>query len=223
MEQLSLVPSCEKHGCLKVWKGAGRNGRWRCVECRRQQSREWAKRDYHLRREEISERRKVRRATVPGVAEKEKAAALRWAALNRDRHLAYRREYNRKWYAANPGRQLEASRRWRSSSEVARIGNAARRARRRDRTRLPLCPVDKAIVRAIYAKRVAMGEGFHVDHILPLWLGGDHAPWNLQIVPAAANYSKQGRLPTLREVMQGERRYRLLRRIFERELGTAAA
>jgi hypothetical protein len=95
---------------------------------------------------------------------------------------------------------------------------------------ISLDAIDKAIIKAMYDKRDRTGLGgglgpghYNVDHVQPLSLGGVHAPWNLQILTWEENSSKKNKRPTLREVMKAERRYRLLRRVFERELGTAAS
>ena len=81
--------------------------------------------------------------------------------------------------------------------------------------------MDKAIIRAIYRKSRAMGLA--VDHIQPLFLGGGHVPWNMQLLTREQNSSKFCRQPVLGEVLRGERRYRLLRRVFERELGAVTS
>ncbi len=40
-----------------------------------------------------------------------------------------------------------------------------------------------------------LGTPFHVDHIIPLVKGGEHAELNLQVIPAAENLSKGDKMP----------------------------
>jgi hypothetical protein len=46
----------------------------------------------------------------------------------------------------------------------------------------------------LYEEAVLLGPDWHVDHITPLSKGGEHRPYNMQIVSAKYNYIKQARL-----------------------------
>ena len=50
-------------------------------------------------------------------------------------------------------------------------------------------------IKQLYALRdfyeaMSLGENFHVDHIIPLAKGGEHAAFNLQVLPAIDNLRK---------------------------------
>jgi hypothetical protein len=66
---------------------------------------------------------------------------------------------------------------------------AVRRARKAD------CPIsDELETKFLYelCQAISRGSGVphHVDHIIPLFLGGAHTTSNLRIIPATANLSK---------------------------------
>lgn len=67
---------------------------------------------------------------------------------------------------------------------------AKQRARKRRATPDWLTPTDYLIMQHLYSIRK---EGEHVDHIVPLkgkTVSGLHVPWNLQVIPAEENLSK---------------------------------
>lgn len=214
MEQLSLIPVCEKHGCEKHWTNSNHHkggGLWQCRECMKERSRK-----HYLKNKS-----------------KKAAASKEW----REQNLEASREIGRRWRAANPEKVRAASLAWHHANKEKaaaafdrwrRANKAARNAycrgyfaQRRASSKHLLDAVDESIVRAIYARAERLG--LHVDHIHPIRLQGEHAPWNLQLLSQSENSSKGGRRPTLKEVMRGERRYRLLRKIFENEATVGAA
>ena len=194
MSELLQAPLCEKHGCQKVRKQSKKNGK-------------------HYEHWHCPECAKAR-------------ALKHW----RNNKAQYKSNLQR-WRANNPEKRAEqvaressvaramATSRWQKANPEHQLAfNALRRARlfnavKGDET-------DKAITDWLYKK--AKDKGLSVDHIQPLRFQGEHAPWNLQLLSRVANSQKHCKLPTLKEVMRGERRYRLLRRLFV-NVGTAAA
>tara|TARA_B100000459_G_scaffold71470_1_gene39676 strand:+ start:300 stop:890 length:591 start_codon:yes stop_codon:yes gene_type:complete len=145
--------------------------------------------------------------------EQTNAASARWLAVHPGYKKAHYQENKEHVNAVNTAYKKN------NSAKVNSI-NATRRARRAA-CAVELDAVDQAIVDAMYDK--AQRTGQTVDHIMPLMLQGEHAPWNLRVLPGSENYSTQAQRPTLAEVTQGERRYRLLRKIFENAIQVGAA
>jgi 5-methylcytosine-specific restriction endonuclease McrA len=115
----------------------------------------------------------------PGVAEKNREKNRTWIKFNRERHNANRRRY----YTFEHGKaneDLRSSTRKRQLEEDAAAWN----------------PDDKDLTEAIYVEKDRLtretGVAHHVDHIMPLCMGGQHAWWNLQILTAEENLSKGG-------------------------------
>ena len=81
-----------------------------------------------------------------------------------------------------------------NQSEKGKIYNGHKNSRRRSRMQCPLSLGDKEQIRLIYEEcyRITQETGIphHVDHIIPLALGGLHHPSNLQILTAKENLKK---------------------------------
>jgi len=81
-----------------------------------------------------------------------------------------------------------------SQSEYGKIMNRHRTSGRRQKMKCPLSLGDKQKIRLIYEEcyRITQETGIphHVDHIIPLALGGLHHPSNLQILTAEENWKK---------------------------------
>jgi hypothetical protein len=122
---------------------------------------------------------------------------------------------SRSWRERNPDKQKEATRSWKKQNlsyykEATRIRNAAKRldprvqAMRAERNAIrqarkhasyiALGKDSRRVVFAVYAamRRITrcIGIQWSVDHIVPLSKGGDHAPWNLQLMPYSINCTK---------------------------------
>jgi hypothetical protein len=103
-----------------------------------------------------------------------------------DKQVLRRRLNMKKWRANN------------STSERARLASLVRaRQAGVHKSYSSLPEHSKAIVKGIYgaSQRVSecLGVPFHVDHIVPVSMGGTHSPENLQIVPAKWNLQKGNR------------------------------
>lgn len=132
-----------------------------------------------------------------GNPEKAAAAFKKWEDQNREERSSYRRER----YAADPEPVRRKNRDWAASNPEA---ISARDARRRslllaaDGTHTPadlrrilraqgyLCPYCLANLRKVKK---------HLDHVMPLALGGSNGPENLQYLCAPCNLSKGAKDP----------------------------
>lgn len=100
-----------------------------------------------------------------------------------------------------PRRQKRGAAHKRAEQEYRRSpkGRAAkaRRRARKNRAVVPLTPAEQQRIVALYAeaaRRTAeTGIAHHVDHDVPLALGGLHHPDNLLVVPASINLAKGAR------------------------------
>ena len=88
------------------------------------------------------------------------------------------KEYKKEWHKKNVFRKMASK----------------HRRREREKNDTPLTKDQIAIIEILYkqSKRLkkTLGIDFHVDHILPLFMGGKHIPSNLQIIPASINLRK---------------------------------
>lgn len=101
-------------------------------------------------------------------------------------------ERNRKYRAKNPNKvqKWKAKDREVNKSRIL-ADNAGRRAK--------LKPKLTSEIKQIYALRdfytaMSLGEVFHVDHKMPLSLGGLHKASNLQVIPAIDNLRKSNKI-----------------------------
>ena len=100
-------------------------------------------------------------------------------------HLAERAEYDRCWREAHP-ESVAAHRRNRRARKCAAAGThtAADIAAQRTRQRGKCFWCGKKV-----------GRHYHVDHVVPLALGGSNGPENLVIACANCNLSKHAKHP----------------------------
>ena len=89
-------------------------------------------------------------------------------------------------------RQLTYDKTSGAQMKVAR--NARRRALKMQAT---LPTTDNELIKNLYEQRAVMteeyGEQYHVDHIIPLNIGGAHHQDNLRIITAKENHEKMGK------------------------------
>ena len=148
---------------------------------------------YH--RDNAFSRHKAREryAADPGAAiEKTKA----WYRKNRERAIA-RSIKNR---AKNRSVDQAASRKWRAANPVeARLLAKARRARVRGAKVEKIRKTDLSAILARQGGKCAVCAapliGKHLDHVMPLALGGEHALRNLQYLCPPCNLSKSAKHP----------------------------
>lgn len=126
--------------------------------------------------------------------ERIRAQTAEWRREHADRC----RELSRNHYRKHAVKLREASRYWSTTNRGSRRAALARY--RSSKKKATVAWADTYKIQLIYAKanRLAcwMGEGFDVDHIVPLqseYVCGLHCEYNLQILPTQDNKSKGNR------------------------------
>jgi 5-methylcytosine-specific restriction endonuclease McrA len=118
-----------------------------------------------------------------------------WNAINPEK----RSDYIRRWEAANPQKRLEHDRRrYATNPQKKHELNRRRRARETDALTIPFTPDQLAQRMAYWGNRCYMcgGPFEHVDHFIPLALGGPHCLSNLRPACGSCNSSKGARRVT---------------------------
>lgn len=159
-----------------------------------------------LRRKAYYEANKEREAAVNKAyreANPEKIKAIRVAYCEANKERNYKR--TRAWREENKDLANGLTRKWRAENPVKVYEDSARRrAAEIQRTPAWLNEEQKQEIRDMYEAAYELSKVFpyklHVDHIVPLRgddASGLHVPWNLQLLPAAANMSKSNKLESL--------------------------
>ena len=134
-----------------------------------------------------SELQRKRWATDPEFREKRIAAMKSWEERNPERRLQYQQD----WRSENREKYNGYSRKWRQANLQK---DAEKSARRRAKMDTPLTPVEKAWLDLYYdeARRMTDETGiqYEVDHVKPIAKGGEHAPWNMQLLTGYENRVK---------------------------------
>jgi len=140
-------------------------------------------------------------------ANKERFAEMvkNWGIENKDRQKAKAREYaqshreqmnakSRAFKARNPEKTLEQAAKWRKANpEKRRVAQHNRRARLMSGGRL-----SSNIIQVLHSNQkgkcpccgLPLGNDFHLDHIMPLALGGKNVNSNVQLLRAECNMQK---------------------------------
>lgn len=119
--------------------------------------------------------------------DKAKTASANWRVANMDKH----REYTAKWYAANP--------------DAGRIHRQNRSARKREAGGRLSAGLAAKLFKLQRGKCACgcgqpLGDDYHLDHRMPLALGGANEDWNMQLLTATCNLQKSTKHPV--EFMQ---------------------
>ncbi len=87
----------------------------------------------------------------------------------------------------------ESKREWHKKNKEKKMASKHKR-RELEKSTSPHTKNQIAIIATLYkqSKRLqeTLGIKFHVDHIVPLFMGGKHMPSNLQVIPATINLRK---------------------------------
>ena len=171
------------HACVACSTEASARNYAKDIERNRAKGRARAAADKDKRRERFA-------AWYSRNREQKQAAARAWKAANPSRNKALWKA----WRAANP----DYAKRYASDNVVAyRTASRKCNAKRRHTVGEQIATMSKLELHEmsmLYEEAVLLGPDWHVDHITPLSKGGEHRPYNMQIVSAKYNYIKQARL-----------------------------
>lgn len=147
----------------------------------------------------------------PAVKQRQAKLSAERYAKNRERLLEKRKaryesdksralEQNRRWREANLEKHRAMCRDWAASHpHAARAIVARRRARKAgasgSHTKDDVLALQKAQGGVCVACHADLGDGFHVDHIIPLTRGGSDSAENLQLLCPTCNRVKSNKLP----------------------------
>lgn len=177
-------------GCKPCAREAVR--KWREVNCMKEllQQRDY----YEANKEKVAERhRKYRKANRERVVEQQR----RWAEANPERFA----ERSRKYYKANKEKVAERSRKYyKANPEKAKVKNQNRRARKKANGGNLSIDIVQILLAKQNNKCVCCGAdltqtGYHLDHIMPLALGGLNDDSNVQLLTPKCNLSKGAKHP----------------------------
>ena len=105
-----------------------------------------------------------------------------------------------KWQAENPEKLKAADVKWKQANpERLRINDHNRRARKKANGG----KLSHDLSKALYARQKGrcacckklLGDNYHLDHIVPLALGGANEDWNIQLLTATCNLNKGAKHP----------------------------
>jgi 5-methylcytosine-specific restriction endonuclease McrA len=111
-----------------------------------------------------------------------------------------RRKYQKKWYAENREKHNERIRRYRSRNPAA-VREAERR--KENIRRGAVGKLSKGIEQKLLEQQAGicpccnkeLGDNYHLDHIMPLKLGGTNTDDNVQLLRAECNLKKGAKHP----------------------------
>ena len=157
----------------------------------RQKTREWRSKNSA----KVVEAKKAYRAN-PENKEKIRESLTKWRVANKDKVRAH----NAKRYANNSDKIKERTKAWRKQHpESKKLSEHKRRARiANSGGKLSKGLIEK-LMRLQRGKcaccGLPLGESYHLDHIMPLALGGSNTDDNIQLLRGSCNSSKRDKHP----------------------------
>lgn len=134
-------------------------------------------------------------------AEKINAQSAAWYAINKHRlDPAKRRAASLKWFRANKEKANAISAAWLAANpDTSRIRNQNRRARKLASSGKLSKGLDQKLFKLQKGKcaccKRPLGDNYHLDHIMPLALGGAHVDSNIQLLRQRCNNEKHAKHP----------------------------
>lgn len=170
------------------------NSECRCVAhraLRKKHQTKWRQKVRELERKKAREYHRLNREEVN--------AKRRVANMASDRVLA-KRQWHREWRKKNPERRRESDRRWRKNNpKNAVICRANRRARLSNKLSERVTRQDTQVIYARQKGRCVECKKrlkeYHIDHVMPLSLGGLHKKNNIQLLCPGCNLRKHNKHP----------------------------
>ena len=140
--------------------------------------------------------RRLNRAWQIANPEKHTARNRVWQIANPERMRAY----NRTWKIANPEKRKACERTWKiANHEKRRIYWHNRRARKLSNGGILSKDLSDKLFKQQKGKCACcyepLGSNYHLDHIMPLALGGKNEDWNIQLLRAECNSRKGAKHP----------------------------
>lgn len=129
--------------------------------------------------------------------EKARARSARWYAANHEKAKAY----SAKQYADNPDKAKAAAAAWQAANpESVRIKKQNRRAKKRAAGgKLSKGLTERLFVlqrgKCACGCKQPLGNDYHLDHRMPLALGGVNEDWNIQLLRGTCNMQKSAKHP----------------------------
>lgn len=127
-------------------------------------------------------------------------SATRWARMTPEERETARLQVS-EWRENNREQYNDNSKRWRRENpeKIAAIDRNKRAKRKSAEGKHTAADVQKLIAnqknKCAECGKSLLVTGYHVDHIMPLVLGGTNWPWNLQILCPACNLEKHATDP----------------------------
>ncbi len=204
------MKTCKKCGETKPTTDFYKNAKMRdglyslCIPCEKKRSSERYAANSENRKEYFKKRRVDNPEKIKAIeaksraANKEKVMARRakWSKANRSRISAK----NAEWHAANAERRNADNAKRRIENHLAyRIYKHARRAREASAEGRLSPGLHDRLMKAQRGKCVCcgkpLGTDYHLDHIMPLALGGSNTDDNIQLLRAKCNLQKNAKHP----------------------------
>lgn len=135
-----------------------------------------------------------REKNIEEVREKEKIRARKYRAEFPER----RRIINQKYSKNNKEKIAESGKRWKKENpDAVRLMAHRRRCRKGSEV------LSKGIIKKLYKLQKGkcpccsnnLGDDYHLDHIMPLYLGGDNTDNNVQLLRSVCNLNKHAKHP----------------------------